>query len=92
MSKIDYCPVGGQEGIMVDEWEQEMFAKYMETEWRDEYIPLPGIGPDVQKDIIEGCTYHDPKMATIGPTIYWENDKGSHGWCCVQCGRVQQWG
>jgi hypothetical protein len=87
MSRYGYCPVGGEDGILVTTDELDTFADVMKSNALDEYIPLPDLDPQVQKKKIEQCTCSDDH-----DVIYWERENGSHGWCCSNCGTVVQWG
>ncbi len=79
MSEIDYCPRGGMVGILVSVTEQKSYAKENKLKYIDQIIPLPD-GNSSHKD---SCNNH---------LSYWENNQGSHGWCCNICGKVLQWG
>ena len=77
MSKIEFRPRGGQDGISLTDVELAAFNR--DNEYQDEVVPLP----DGNKSRI-GCGHEN--------TEYWETNTGSHGWCCTKCGEVTQWG
>ena len=95
MSKIDYRPKGGMDGLSVTRDELEAFAKLNGFEYIDQYIPLEDYTPERarQESILKsksGCPInHEDNFDDI---FYWEDEKGSHGWCCSVCGKVIQWG
>lgn len=81
MSKIAYCPRGGQSGVFVSDTELAEYASKNSRRFTDEIIPLPGgNGPE--------CASHD----TLENMVYWESSTGNHGWACSTCGKVIQWG
>jgi len=89
MSKIGYCKRGGMDGIKVTETELKKFARSIGSKNIDEFIPLPHSLN--QSKMIHNCTAdHDADFENIAQ--YWEDNKGSHGWCCSVCGEVLQWG
>ena len=79
MSEYGHCPVGGQKGIRVTRKEQVEYTAKLGKKCIDEIIPLPH-GNKENKN----CKHENE--------IYWENEEGSHGWCCHVCGIVTQWG
>ena len=85
MSKIEYRPRGGQEGISVSTDELVEFAEFMGTKYIDTFIPIPNVPNETQKKRTKDCK-HD------GDAAYYETETGSHGWCCSHCGTVTQWG
>jgi hypothetical protein len=87
MSHIGFCERGGQDGIVIEKEEQYIHARLCGYEAIDEYIPLPNmtLGEVVECEV---CSSDD----VWEHAEYWENEKGSHGWCCNNCGRVIQWG
>ena len=85
MGQHGFCPRGGQDGILVTGSKLAKFAKKLGNKSIDLVIPLP-VHVQVHPD---DCTQDHDGMC---PTIYWEDEKGSHGWCCVNCGTVVQWG
>ena len=90
MSAMEFCPRGGMEGIYVSTSELEWFAKNQtKSKYIDSHIPLPGVDPRKQLSAMKTCNKdHDG----FDDAVYWETDKGSHGWCCSNCGLVIQWG
>lgn len=84
MSKLSHCPRGGMMGISLTRREMATFSLLMGRNFIDEVIPLPGKTPQEQKNAMQNCTHEDAD--------YWEDETGSHGWCCSQCGEVVQWG
>ncbi len=95
MSQIAECKKGGQEGILTTVVEQVVLAAACRrlTDRAvpiDAYIPLPGMA--VNDQIGKIAKHNDSKECSIMNVEYWENDKGSHGWCCTTCGKVHQWG
>jgi hypothetical protein len=86
MSSYEYCPRGGQEGIATTVEQQIELAEVLEEAYRDTFIPLPMVQPEHQRLLT--LQPHDHEESTE----YWENDRGSHGWCCTKCGKVIQWG
>jgi hypothetical protein len=99
MSEIAHCPRGGQTGILTNTDEQAQLSIVLGSKYLDEYIPLPGLTVEQQKHKIGSCTVlgHSEVSGTgnvaHGEAVeYWENEKGSHGWCCINCGKVVQWG
>ena len=85
MSKIDYCKRGQQQGIKVTLQEMKNFSKVMKSNYIDQFIPLPNIDEYAQKLKAVNCLHEKDEA-------YWENEEGSHGWCCPECGEVTQWG
>ncbi len=63
-------------------------AKVLDNPYSDAYIPIPGMGNEIQKTLIaekgDKNTYDD--------VVYWESDTGEHGWCNKETGQVVQWG
>jgi len=92
MSKIDYCPRGGQAGILVTTKELQKLSKALGVEYIDQYITIPQL--TIQEQVKEIPNDKSDCIAcNCDPTWYWENkDTGSHGWCCCNCGKVSQWG
>lgn len=86
MSKIDFCPRGGMNGIRTSDEELNTLSTHLRNEYLDMYIPLPKISLETQGKLIRDCKDH-----SLSPQ-YWERDNGSHGWCCGECGTVIQWG
>jgi len=94
MSKIAFCPKGGQSGILVTEKELGDLALRLGRKTMDEVIPMPDISFEQQKTRIA------EDRASLGPgrhdehgQQYWEVEgTGAHGWCCSYCGTVLQWG
>jgi len=86
MSRIDFCPHGGMEGIRVSDNELDILAKLMGSKFLDEYIPIPKVSLEIQKDLVNTCKDHNNQVS------YWERDNRKHGWCCSHCGTVIQWG
>ena len=92
MSKIGYCPRGGQDGIVVGQPELVEFSNAINARALDEYIPIPGVDVEEQKSRM-GKDGDDCIACNCDPMWYWENGHtGSHGWCCCNCGKVHQWG
>ena len=89
MSKISFRPRGGQEGIEVTIKELDKFSTSIGSEYLDAFIPLPNLTVDEQKIKLKG---NNACRCEIHETQYWETDKGNHGWCCNNCGKVIQWG
>jgi hypothetical protein len=89
MSKFAYRPCGGLEGIATTRAELRKFAKEIKKDYIDQFMPLPTMSTKEQIMVIDHCKAdHDsPDILT-----YWEDNQGSHGWCCSQCGQVIQWG
>lgn len=85
MSQISYRPRGGQEGIDFTMEEQNKLANSLKSEYRDLYVPLPEKTIQEQTILIKKCKEHSNET-------YFENENGSHGWCCGKCGTVLQWG
>ena len=85
MSKISYRPRGGMEGIETNQNEQAQLAVAMNSKYIDEFIALPGKSIQEQVQLIKECEDHDN-------AIYFEDEEGSHGWCCRHCGKTIQWG
>ena len=92
MSEIGYCPRGGQSGIVVTQLGLRMLAWQLNSEYIDRTIPLPGVSIKEQKEKIEACNCLETEDYDSVDLAYWETDKGSHGWCCRDCGQVHQWG
>jgi len=104
MSNYGYCQGGGIHGVRVGSSELEWFASHVaDSDFMDEYIPLPDLDGVEQKKVIkkgkDTCPVnHDLLMEDYKaafahvPCLYWETEKGSHGWCCPNCGKVIQWG
>ena len=90
MSKIEYCPGGGMEGIRVSDEELNTFADAIGSNALDEFIPLPNLSIEQQKAMISVCNHQDEDNDE--KSEYWENKDGGHGWCCTTCGKVTQWG
>ena len=63
-----------------------IFSRVVGSSYDDEYIPLPGVDADEQVKRIKDCS-HDQNNE-----VYWETEKGNHGWCCGHCGTTIQWG
>jgi hypothetical protein len=89
MSKYAFRPRGGQEGIQVTQTELSRFASFLGKNYIDEVIPLPNVSPGDQKARLNTCIKNH---ATMESAEYWEDNKGSHGWCCSHCGETLQWG
>ena len=82
---VDECPRGGNPGVMVTEGQLKKFADKIGSRAIDAVIPIPVrflVHP-------EDCSQDH---SDLPDTIYWETNKGSHGWCCSECGMVLQWG
>ena len=77
MATWGYCSRGGQQGFRVTTKELKAYARSLGNTFIDEAIPLETTDPF--------CEDHSD-------TVYWETEKGSHGWCCCHCGLVTQWG
>ena len=91
MSKIEYCPKGGMEGIRVSDEELNSFTDAIGSKALDEFIPLPHLTIPQQQAMISVCNHQDGDSDE--ESEYWENkDSGGHGWCCTKCGKVTQWG
>ena len=88
MSTYGHCHRGGQEGIVTTYSEMLELAAIMETEYVDEYIPLPGIDLQAQVKKIE----EHVEDTGYDNSIYWETETGAHGWCNRDTGKVVQWG
>lgn len=90
MSQYTLCPVGGTQGILVKDAELDALSDAMKTQALDGYIQLPGITPEQQIVEIAGCTCS--KQCDFEHATYFERENGKHGWCCMYCGMVIQWG
>ena len=88
MSVIDYCERGGMDGICVTTDEMSALAKKYGKKTIDEIIPLPDLERQ-EKVLKDGCPINHDEMEM---SEYWEDEEGSHGWCCAVCGTVVQWG
>lgn len=88
MSEYGHCHRGGQVGICCTIEEQSELAEMLNTKYRDEYIPLPGMDRTTQINIIKEHSEDD----TYDNVVYWEDEKGGHGWCNKYTGKVIQWG
>ena len=90
MSYYTHCQRGGQNGIYTITSELQWFSKNKtKSKFIDEYIPLPNKDPQIQLKSISKCSKNHDEMEDA---VYWETEKGSHGWCCSECGKVLQWG
>ena len=76
-----YCPRGGQMGWFITIGALKDFARSNGLDYVDEVIPIP----DPELSFTDSHD-HDRDV------VYWETDKGTHGWCCSRCGTVVQWG
>lgn len=87
-TQMSHRPRGGCSGIEVTIEQQYQFASFVGSEYIDKYMPLPKVTNEeqYQRLAVYECTHEETE------TLYWENDKGSHGWCCAYCGTVLQWG
>ena len=88
MSKMGYCPIGGENGVLATRKELSAFAKRHGRKHIDEVIPLV-TEPD--QPLPSGCPNRN-RHDDFGNAVYWETETGSHGWCCRDCGLVLQWG
>jgi len=91
MTMSKYCEHGGCEGISVTEDEMETLANKLGRPYIDQFIPLPDKTEEEQVKLVkDGCPLNHDDMNITG---YWEEpNTGSHGWCCLGCGEVVQWG
>ena len=85
MEGLQFCPVGGMNGILITMANLKRFAVKVGATFLDQVIPLPNVQIDDQTERIEVCDHE-------GQDVYWETDEGNHGWCCKNCGTVTQWG
>lgn len=89
--KAKLCPQGRTFGIFVTTKQLSGFSDVVKSGFLDEVIPLN----QAKQMLSENCTVNH-KDTYIGEnesiSIYWETEKGSHGWCCSVCGKVFQWG
>lgn len=83
---ISFRPRGGQDGIEVTQSELNEFADFLGEKAMDAYIPIPRMTREAQKEAI--ATDHDHFKVTE----YYEDEQGYHGWCCLKCGKVVQYG
>jgi len=94
MSKIAFCPRGGQSGILVTTEELTAFARKLGKRSLTDVIPIPDLPFEQQETRMrEDEPASGPKRHDEHSWQYWEVvDSGSHGWCCSYCGIVLQWG
>jgi hypothetical protein len=85
MSEFSHCSSGGQNGIRVSDEELNEFSNEIGSKYLDQFIPLPNLSTEEQKERMVSCKEHEDAE-------YWERDNGKHGWCCSDCGKVIQWG
>lgn len=83
-----FRPRGGQHGIVVTINDLKDFSEFMDAGHIDDYIPLPEVDRETQKKRIAECNCNE----TEADNEYWETEDGDHGWCCGNCGKVNQWG
>lgn len=83
-----YCKRGGMDGIVVTTSQLHQFATFMGAKFGDEFIPIPDSDNAIQRSRVGKHLTHDINSNVV----YWEDNTGSHGWCCAECGRVVQWG
>ncbi len=86
-STYEYRPRGGQQGIAPKAMDMQKLAKAVGSKYMDEYIPLPNVPFDEQVRRIA-----ERKPASMDNAEYWEDAKGSHGWCDGHTGEVVQYG
>jgi len=86
MSEYAYRPRGGMEGIAVNNSEIRNTAT---SKW---IVPLPFPDNERQDAVLASKAGCMMKHAVMENAQYWEDESGSHGWCCGVCGEILQWG
>lgn len=89
LAVVKFCPHGGMDGHFVTTDQLVRFSNRIGEKYIDKVIPLKNI-----QHLWFACPDCDgkPDKVDMNNTVYWETEKGSHGWCCPTCGMVVQWG
>ena len=88
LSKYDECKRGGTYGIKVSVTNLKKYAKILNENYIDKFIPIPNLSVTENIERIKNCKC---ESETSPQMSYYESTSG-HGWCCKNCGRVHQWG